>query len=54
MKFFLFADYANIYFESKDLKNLEESMNFKLKKNTKFIYHAPNKPKFPITHLDQQ
>ena len=32
MKFFLFADDTNIYFENKDLKNLEKTMNFELKK----------------------
>ena len=67
LKFFLFADDTNIYFECKDLKNLEKIMNFELKKlyewlcinrlslnisKTKFvIFHAPNKPKYPITIL---
>ena len=64
---FLFADDTNIYIEYKDLKNLEKIMNFELKKlyewlcinrlslnisKTKFVtFHAPNKPKYPITIL---
>ena len=32
LKFFLFADDTNIYFECKDLKNLEKITNFELKK----------------------
>ena len=67
MKFFLFADDTNIYFESKDLRNIEKIINIELKKfyerlcinrlslnisKTKFVvFHAPNKPKFPITIL---
>ena len=67
LKFFIFADDTNIYFECKDLKKLENIMNFELKKlyewlcinrlslnisKTKFvIFHAPNKPKYPITIL---
>ena len=67
LKFFLFADDTNIYFESKDLRNIEKIINIELKKfyewlcinrlslnisKTKFVvFHAPNKPKFPITIL---
>ena len=67
MKFFLFADDTNIYFESKDLRNIEKIINIELKKfyewlcinrlslnisKTKFVvFHAPNQPKFPITIL---
>ena len=67
LNFFLFADDTNIYFECKDLRNLEKIMNFELKKlyewlcinrlslnisKTKFvIFHVPNKPKYPITIL---
>ena len=67
LKFFLFADDINIYFESKDLRNIEKIINIELKKfyewlcinrlslnisKTKFVvFHAPNKPKFPITIL---
>ena len=32
LKFFLFVDDTNIYFECKDLKNLEKIVNFELKK----------------------
>ena len=32
LKFFLFADDTNIYFESKNLKNIEKIINFELKK----------------------
>ena len=65
LNFFLFADDTNIYFECKDLKNLEKIMNFELKKLYEWlcinrlslnifkfvIFHAPNKPKYPITIL---
>ena len=61
LKFFLFADDTNIYFESEDLKNLEKIVNNELEKlhewlclnrlslnitKTNFvIFHANNKPK---------
>ena len=32
LKFFLFADDTNIYFESKDLRNIEKIINIELKK----------------------
>ena len=64
LKFFLFADDTNIYFDSDNLKKLECIMNKELKKlrewlcinrlslnisKTKFILFCPkNKPKFPI------
>ena len=67
LKFFLFADDTNIYFECNDLKNLIKIMNFELKKiykwlyinrlslnmsKTKFvIFYAANKPKYPIAIL---
>jgi hypothetical protein len=65
MKFYLFADDTNIYLESDDLKNLENTMNKELEKlhewlcinrlslnisKTNFvIFCAINKPKIPIT-----
>ena len=67
LKFYLFADYTNIYCENNDLKSLEKTMNLELKKlyewlcinrlslnisKTKFVvFHAPNKLNFPITIL---
>ena len=65
LKFFLFADDTNIYFESDNLKNLEKTMNKELKRlyewlclnrlslnisKTNFvIFQARNKPKVPVT-----
>ena len=67
LKFFLFADDTNIYFESDNLQNLEKVMNKELEKlyewlcinrlslnitKTNYvIFHAINKPMIPITIL---
>ena len=67
LKFYLFADDTNIYYESKNLNNLEKIMNKKHEKlyewlsinrlslnisKTNFvIFHPPNKPKIPVTIL---
>ena len=67
LKFYLFADDTNIYYESKNLNNLEKFMNKELEKlyewlsinrlslnisKTNFvIFHPPNKPKIPVTIL---
>ena len=67
LKFYLFADDTNIYYESKDLKTLQYTMNKELEKlyewlcinrlslnisKTNFIvFHAKNKPKQPVTIL---
>ena len=67
LKFFLFADDTNIYYESNDLKCLQNVMNKELEKlyewlcinrlslnisKTNFIiFHANNKPKLPVTIL---
>ena len=67
LKFFLFADDTNIYFEDTALSNIEKIMNKELKKlyewlcinrlslnisKTNFVvFHAPNKIKYPITIL---
>ena len=65
LKFYLYADDTNIYFESKNLKLLERTINKELEKlyewlcinrlslnisKTNFvIFCPPNKPKIPIT-----
>ena len=65
LKFYLFADDTNIYFESNNLKLLERTMNKELEKlyewlcinrlslnisKTNFvIFSPPNKPKIPVT-----
>ena len=67
LKFYLFADDTNIYFESNELKSLEKIMNKELMKlyewlcinrlslnisKTNFVvFHAKNKPKSPVTIL---
>ena len=67
LKNFLFADDTNIYLEDKKLENLQNVMNDELKKlfewlcinrlslnisKTNFVvFHAINKPKYPITIL---
>ena len=67
LKFYLFADDTNIYFESDNLVDLEKIVNKELEKlhewlcinrlslnisKTNFvIFHAPNKPKVPVTLL---
>ena len=67
LKFFLFADDTNIYLEDSNLIALEKVMNKEFKKVYKWlcinrlslnitktnfvIFHAINKPKFPITIL---
>ena len=67
LKFYLFADDTNIYFESDDLKKLEKTMNKELEKlhewlcinrlslnisKTNFvIFHSNNKPTVPVTIL---
>ena len=67
LKFYLFADDTNIYYESKSLKNLEKTMNKELEKlyewlsinrlslnisKTNFvIFMPPCKPKIPVTIL---
>ena len=67
LKFYLFDDGTNIYFEPDDLKKLEKTMNKELEKlhewlcinrlslnisKTKFvIFHSNNKPTVPVTIL---
>ena len=67
LKFYLFADDTNIYFESADLKSLEKTMNKELEKlhewlclnrlslnitKTNFvIFHAINKPKTSVVTI---
>ena len=67
LKFFLFADDTNIYYESKELKKLEKIMNTEMEKlhewlclnrlslnitKTNFvIFHAINKPKLHVVTI---
>ena len=67
LKFYLFADDTNIYFESNELKSLEEIMNkefmklyewlcinrlsLNISKTNFVVFQAKNKPKSPVTIL---